>query len=74
MGCPACADSGIDINAPGILYYLRIETRAHTFWKIGVTNRTVEKRFMSDIKNITVIKTWPYDPLEEGFQGEQQIL
>jgi hypothetical protein len=74
MGCPACAQTGIDLNTPGILYYLRIETPTHTFWKIGVTNRTVEERFMRDMNTITVIKTWSYDRLEEGFKREQQVL
>lgn len=74
MDCPACAYTGINLNMPGILYYLRIETPTHTFWKIGVTNRTVEERFMRDMETITIIKSWSYNRLKEGFQREQQIL
>ena len=75
QGCPSCASSGIDVNAPGILYYIRIAKRGDTLWKIGITNRTVQKRFVgSDMRAITVIKTWRYECLQAALDRETAIL
>ena len=74
MGCPSCAKTGVDLKLPGILYYFRIQTGENKFWKIGITNHSLKKRFMSDYKKVTVIKTWHYDRLEDGYSNEQQIL
>lgn len=73
-GCPYCADSGINLLESGILYYLRVETRNQLFWKIGVTNNTVGKRFKGDMNKITVIKTWAYKEMTYGFKREQEVL
>jgi len=74
-GCPQCAVSGVDLSAPGILYYLRIDTRTHRLWKIGITNRSVGERFIGrDLKNISVIKVWQYRHLRDAYTEEQEIL
>ena len=74
-GCPSCATSGIDVEAPGELYYLRVDTRTNTLWKIGITNRTVEERFIgADMKNITVVERWKYVRLGDALKREQEIL
>jgi hypothetical protein len=75
VGCPSCANYGINPHEPGILYYVRVDTHTHTFWKIGVTNRTVEERFLgSDLKKITTIETWPYTRLGDALIKEQEII
>lgn len=73
-GCPFCADSGINLLESGIMYYLRVETRNQLFWKIGVTNNTIEKRFKGEMDKITVIKTWAYKQMTDGFKREQEVL
>jgi len=74
-GCPACTLTGIKMNEPGILYYLRVEMRTHTFWKIGITNNSVDERFTGpDRKNIHVIKTWSYAQTFDAYRHEQSIL
>jgi len=73
-GCPTCANHGIDLNSPGVLYYVRVETRNQLFWKIGITNRTVLARFPSDLWKITVIRSWPFEVLRDGYKKEQRIL
>lgn len=74
-GCPACAESGISMQDPGILYYLRVETRTHSLWKIGITNKTVEDRFRgADLKNITTLMTWPYRRSADAYRKEQDTL
>lgn len=73
-GCPLCANSGIKMEAPGIMYYLRIQHENLFFWKIGITNRTIEQRFMKDVKKIEVVKTWYYERMIDGYKEEQKIL
>ena len=74
-GCPACASYGLNVNQPGILYYLRIETRNQTFWKIGITHTSVGDRFGGiDMKHITALKVWHYEKLRMGLDKETEIL
>lgn len=55
-GCPSCARTGFDPSKPGILYYLRVEHLGNTYWKIGITNLSVRKRFRpQDRKKITTL-------------------
>ncbi len=44
-GCPTCAKSGFDPNKPGFLYYLRVYGDDRTYWKVGITNNSIGKRF-----------------------------
>jgi len=43
--CPTCSCAGFSPLAPASLYYLRIVHDGELFYKIGITNRSVEKRF-----------------------------
>ena len=75
IGCPGCASGGFDQTKPAILYYLRVETRTHLLWKIGITNRTVYERFFGeDAKKITILKTWHYDSGREAMLREKKVL
>lgn len=73
-GCPTCSKSGFDINKPAILYYIKIVDSNDTFYKVGITNRTVAERFELDKdKSITVL-------LEKSFsrgihaRNEEQLI
>jgi hypothetical protein len=77
--CPICnpPSHGFDPTKPGILYYLRVvdPTDNQIYYKIGITNRSVEERFTStDLQKITVLKTWEYPIGETAYNYEQQIL
>lgn len=64
--CPSCREkcTGFNPDKPGTFYYLRVETNNKPLYKIGITNRTVEKRFtLSDMDKITVLRTLTF---EEG--------
>lgn len=67
--CPNCRktdhlDTGFNPDKPGTFYYLRVETNNKPLYKIGITNRTVEKRFtLSDMDKITILRTLTF---EEG--------
>ena len=74
-GCASCAPFGFDPEKPGILYYLRIETRNQTLYKIGVTNNSVEKRFAgSDLKKITILQITKFDDGIDAWNAEREIL
>ncbi len=71
-GCPSCAVGGFASNKPGTLYYLSVNNGQA--YKIGITNRTVEERFGSDMQYIEVIQTWHYDNGQEARDRETEIL
>ena len=73
-GCPLCAEGGIDLTQPMILYYLRINTEP-PMYKIGITKRSVKGRFSKDpVRLITELQTWKYDIGLDAFNKEQEIL
>ena len=74
-GCPLCTEFGIKLNKSGILYYVRFESRTHVYWKIGITNNTINERFSAkDLKNIKAIKVWQYARTLNAYKREQSIL
>lgn len=72
-GCPACSKAGFDQTKPAILYYISIDNG--TAYKIGITNRSVEKRFQAkDQYRIKIIKTWHYENGLDALNEETRIL
>jgi hypothetical protein len=63
--------SGFQKNKPAILYYLLIKNE---YFKIGVTNRTVEERFGDDMKYIQVLSIWNYERGLNAYNKEQELL
>lgn len=72
QGCPGCAKTGFSANKPGILYYLKIGEGS--VYKIGITNKSVEERFPSEMSKIKIIKTWLYADGLEAYEMEQRVL
>ena len=56
-GCPMCAPTGVDTNKPTRLYYICIDD---TYYKIGITNRTVSERFIKDIRTKDIRIVWEH--------------
>ena len=75
-GCPKCAPSGFDEKIPAILYYIKITLDDRQLYKIGITNRTVEKRYplVRDREKIEIIKTWEYPLGSEARKMERKII
>ena len=72
QGCPSCSSYGFDRNKPGILYYLSINNGQA--YKIGITNRTIEERFLvSDLQKIEVLHYWSFEKAEEALSRETKI-
>ena len=73
--CPACAEYGFNSDKPATLYYLEIKHRGRFYYKIGVTNREVVKRYSpSDLAKIAVIGEWNYRHGKDARDEEQRII
>ena len=75
-GCRDCADFGFNPSEPGLLYYIAVTTDdGDTRYKIGITNYTVEKRFLgADMARIRIVKTWRYAIGRFAAEREAEIL
>lgn len=73
QGCPICSTRGFKVHKPGIMYYLSV--LGGTAYKIGITNASVEKRFLhDDMDIIKVVKVWKFADGNECYQKEQDII
>ena len=71
--CPKCSFYGFNPEASAILYYLSINNG--TFYKIGITNRSVEERFkQQDLRNIVILKEWFFKQGKTALEKEQELL
>lgn len=74
QGCPCCAESGFKSDKPALLYLLRFDKPIATFWKIGITNRTINKRFPGEHRHIGCANTWRFQVGADAKQIEQSLL
>ena len=75
-GCPGCAVSGFDQTKPGLLYYIAVTTDdGDTLYKIGITNLSVKRRFLTeDLARIRIVKTWQFEVGYDAAEREAEIL
>jgi Zn finger protein HypA/HybF involved in hydrogenase expression len=74
-GCPSCSVTGFDISKPSILYYIEVNDNGSKYYKIGITNLTVQQRFTAVERNkIKVISTTSYMRGEDAYNEEQKLL
>jgi len=71
-GCPKCSEWGFKDNKCGVLYYVKFIE--HDLYKIGITNRTIKKRFGKDFKKLVVIKEIPFKSGGKCRKVEQLLL
>jgi hypothetical protein len=72
-GCPSCK-GGFNPLAEATLYYVRFDTEHGPFYKIGITNISVDVRFKRHKTPYQVIKTWSYLTGENAVKEEQRVL
>jgi hypothetical protein len=77
--CPRCNSlAGFDSNKPAVLYYIKVTYANLDYYKVGVTNRTIEERFRKDTWNsrieIKILKETYYTVGLEAKQEESRIL
>ena len=73
-GCPICASYGFNPDAPATLYYIHISKSNLEYYKIGITNKSIKKRFGLDMQYIKVIQETLYDVGFDARAEEQRIL
>jgi hypothetical protein len=76
VGCSKCAGAGgWDSDKPSLCYYIRIDhPQFGTFYKVGVTNNTVERRFTVDMPMITTLWEKEFTTGTEALKQEKQVL
>jgi hypothetical protein len=74
QGCCKCAEYGFNFGKPGILYFIRFQKDFAEFWKIGITNSTIEDRFGKDALFVKERYEWQIDPGIYAYQIEQKVL
>lgn len=74
--CPECSESGFNPKKPASLYYLKIENGKSPLYKIGITNRKVENRYLSpkERDKIKILKTWNFLFGKLAQEEEKKIL
>lgn len=74
-GCPQCANHGFDGKKPAILYYLKVNIAGHIYYKIGITNNSVKKRFrVAELQCITTIFEEYFEVGADARRHEKEIL
>jgi len=71
-GCPDCAVTGFNPHAPAILYYLK--HKKSTYYKSGITNRTLRARFNCRLDEFVVLSEEHFDLGANAAKKEQKIL
>lgn len=67
--------SGFKINKPGFLYYLKITFNDKMYYKIGITNRSVQERFTKEeLLYIEILNTDYFEIGKDAYEVEQSIL
>lgn len=68
--------NGFDLEKPGYLYYLAVDTRTYDrLYKVGITNRSVEERFsVSDLEMVTKLHVEYFEVGQDAYDKEQMIL
>lgn len=74
VGCPSCAKTGFDSTKPGLLYFLKFEKPFVSFWKVGITNKTLRKRFNGDLHFVTSEYVWRFDVGAHAQKIEKMVL
>jgi hypothetical protein len=74
--CPKCAKTGFDPSLPAILYLVCFHYLGETYYKIGITSRSVHKRFGGDWNkyDMQIISEKHYSVGAEARSQEQAIL
>jgi hypothetical protein len=75
-GCPECTEWGFKVRKPAVLYYLRVTgPNGNVYYKIGITNRTVDDRFSAaDRPRIVPVRIWEYAVGQDALDREAEIL
>ena len=74
--CPSCADPkyGFSANSPAIFYYAQVKHKGNEYWKIGISNRTFEKRYYKpDLSKMQLLFSISFDEGAKARSFESSI-
>jgi len=74
-GCPRCADRGFKKHLPGILYYFKINHKGKEYYKIGITNNSINARYTKEeLLTAEILYQEPFERGSEALFLEQLII
>lgn len=73
-GCGQCAKTGFRMDSPGTLYYIQFVNEGKKYYKIGITNRTINRRFKGELNNAIIGFTESFLFGFLAYKEEQEIL
>lgn len=76
-GCSACAVSGFSTAKPAILYYFKFLAKGKFYYKLGVTNLTINKRYRKCDRDRIVhssVKIEKFTKGQDAYDKEQMLL
>lgn len=74
QGCSRCSISGFRKDKPAVLYYIRFENKGQIYYKIGITNRSLKKRFSSEFAKAKVLQQKHFALGSFAAEEERSIL
>lgn len=72
-GCPECVDTGFNQQKPGYLYFIKVENGDDFVYKVGITNRSVHKRYYGERANYENLALFYSLDGSKVYQAEQSI-
>lgn len=76
-GCPTCSTSGFNDGKPAILYLISFKHNDNIFYKIGITNRSVQERYSEeswDTLKISIVWEIRYHIGRNAREEEKRLL
>jgi hypothetical protein len=74
LSCTPNRDSGFDKTKPAILYFLTFTVQSQPFFKIGITNRTIEERYAAEPYPIETVWSISFDKGITALELEKYFL
>lgn len=60
QGCSGCASTGFNSTKPAYFYILKVKSNSSTYFKIGITNKTLKQRYSSTYDKNKINKCFLY--------------
>ena len=73
-GCASCQDTTFHLEEESILYLIKFKKDFAEFWKIGITNKTVNERFSGEVSFMRDRREWHFDLGYDAYAIEKTVL
>lgn len=74
-GCPVCSKSGFDSTKPAMLYFIEFDFEGLSYFKLGVTNKSLRERFIREWNKLSIRPVWikEYGVGREAWDAETKL-